>query len=223
MRGAKEKRAQPEGGFFISFEGGEGSGKSTQSAILADRLRSEGYEVLETREPGGSPGGKVLREVLLGGHAADKGPLAEACLLTSARREHVDLVIAPALKAGKVVVCDRFADSTRIYQGYVGGLPMETIDQLEAVATNGVMPAVTIVIDVDREVADRRRKARLSVKDDADDRFEKETEDFHNKVAEGFQWLCYQYPRRCVPIDGNGQPEEIAQAVRNTVRVFGLR
>ena len=179
--------------------------------------------MFETREPGGSPGGKVLREVLLGGHAADKGPLAEACLLTSARREHVDLVIAPALKAGKVVVCDRFADSTRIYQGYVGGLPMETIDQLETVATNGVMPAVTIVIDVDRDVADRRRKARLSVKDDADDRFEKENEDFHKKVAEGFRWLCYQYPRRCVPIDGNGKPEKIAQKVRDTVRVFGLK
>ena len=150
---------QPEGGYFISFEGGEGSGKSTQAAMLGEQLRSEGYDVLETREPGGSPAGLIVREVLLGGHAADKGPLAEACLLTSARREHVDHVIRPALAKDRIVICDRFADSTRIYQGYVGGLPMETIDSLEAIGTDGVLPRVTYVLDVKAKTAQERRQA----------------------------------------------------------------
>lgn len=198
---------------FISFEGGEGSGKSTQAAILAKYLQAQGHSVLATHEPGGSPAGAVLREVLLAGHAAGQGALAEACILTSARREHVDYVIAPALDTGKTVVCDRYCDSTRIYQGYVGGVPMETIDRLERVATNGVMPDCTLVFDVSASVANERRQARLSVKEDGDDRFERENEDFHAKVAEGFAWLCDAYPGRCVKIDADGSEAEVANLV----------
>jgi dTMP kinase len=216
------KPTQPEGGYFISFEGGEGSGKSTQAALLGEQLRSEGYDVLETREPGGSPGGRIVREVLLGGHAADKGPLAEACLLTSARREHVDHVIRPALAKDQIVICDRFADSTRIYQGYVGGLPMETIDRLEEVATDGLLPRTTYVLDVDARTAKERRQARLAEKGDADDRFEKEGQGFHDRVAEGFRWLCKTYPQRCVLIDGAGKPANVAVMIRDSLRLRGL-
>ncbi len=222
MPSNKKAAKQPTGGYFISFEGGEGSGKSTQAAMLGETLREEGYDVLETREPGGSPGGKIVREVLLGGHAAEKGPLAEACLLTSARREHVDLVIKPALASNQVVVCDRFADSTRIYQGYVGGLLPETIDQLEAIATDGLMPEVTYVLDVDADVSKTRRKARLSTKDDGDDRFEKEDQSFHDKVSEGFRWLCDTFPKRCILIDGAGKPNTVALTIRDSLRLRGL-
>lgn len=198
---------------FISFEGGEGSGKSTQAAILAKHLQAQGHSVIATHEPGGSPAGAVLREVLLAGHAAGQGALAEACILTSARREHVDLVIEPALDRGKTVVCDRYCDSTRIYQGYVGGVPMETIDRLERIATNGIMPDCTLVFDVTSDVANERRRARLAVKDDGDDRFEREDASFHAKVAEGFAWLCDAYPGRCVKIDADGSEAEVANLV----------
>lgn len=222
MATAKTNANQPEGGYFISFEGGEGSGKSTQAAILGETLRDEGYDVLETREPGGSPGGKVVREVLLGGHAAEKGPLAEACLLTSARREHVEMVIKPALANNQVVLCDRFADSTRVYQGFVGGLTAETIDQLEAVATDGLLPHVTFVLDVSAKTAQARRQARLSTKGDAEDRFEKEDQSFHDKVAEGFRQLCLSNVQRCMLIDGNGKPKTVALTIRDSLRLRGL-
>lgn len=219
--GGKQRRSRkslgsPDGRLtstFISFEGGEGSGKSTQAAILADHLKAQGHNTLATHEPGGSPAGAVLREVLLAGHAAGKGALAEACILTSARREHVDHVIRPALDKGKTVVCDRYCDSTRIYQGYVSGVPMQTIDKLERVATDGVMPDCTLVFDVSSDVANARRQARLSIKDDGDDRFEREDDDFHAKVAEGFAWLCDAYPGRCVKIDANGSEAEVANLV----------
>ncbi|MGD1887482.1 MAG: dTMP kinase [Cohaesibacteraceae bacterium] len=210
------------GGLFITLEGGEGSGKSTQAKNLAAQLCEEGYDVIATHEPGGTPAGAVVREVLLSGHGADLGPLAEASLLTSARRDHVDHLIAPALLDGKIVVCDRFADSTRIYQGYVGGIPMHTIDQMEQVATDGLMPATTLVLDVDAETADERRKARLAVKQDADDRFEKEDASFHAKVRQGFRWLCKRFPDRCVLIDASGTPDKVSQAVRDAMRLRGL-
>lgn len=222
MAKTKGKKAKLPEGYFISFEGGEGSGKSTQSGLLAQTLREEGYDVLETHEPGGSPGGKIVREVLLGGFAMDKGPLAEACLLTSARREHVDTVIRPALAAGKIVLCDRYADSTRIYQGYVGGLDDETIDRLEAVATDGLMPRVTFVMEVDRMVANGRRLARLSQKGDGNDRFEREDQTFHDKVTEGFDRLCKAQPERCLPTNGNGKPKDVSQSIRDVLRFRDL-
>ena len=220
--GKTPRPEQPPGGFFISFEGGEGSGKSTQAKRLAETLRAEGYDLVATHEPGGSPGGRILREVLLGGHAAAKGPLAEACLLTAARREHVDLVIRPALGDNRIVICDRYADSTRVYQGFVGGLDPDTIANLEKVATDGIMPELTIVLDVTAEAADARRRARLSEKGDADDRFEKEDAVFHEKVREGFRSLCKSEPGRCACIDGSGMPDAVARAIRDLVRQRGL-
>lgn len=225
QRRSKKSLGSPDGKLtstFISFEGGEGSGKSTQAALLASHLSTHGHNVLATHEPGGSPAGAVLREVLLAGHAAGEGALAEACILTSARREHVDHVIRPALDTGKTVVCDRYCDSTRIYQGYVGGVPMATIDKLERVATDGVMPDCTLVFDVSSEVANARRQARLSVKDDGDDRFERENADFHAKVAEGFAWLCDAYPGRCVKIDANGSEAEVANLVLAALQTRNL-
>ena len=222
MAPSADFQTQPKGGFFISFEGGEGSGKSTQAALLGEQLRTEGYDVLETREPGGSPAGMIVREVLLGGHAADKGPLAEACLLTSARREHVDLVIRPALARNQIVICDRFADSTRVYQGYVGGLPTATIDRLEQVATDGLLPEVTYVLDVNTYVARDRRLQRLTTKGDGEDRFEKESHDFHDRVADGFRKLCKDNAGRCFLIDGNAKPRNVALTIRDSLRLRGL-
>ncbi|MEM1289826.1 MAG: dTMP kinase [Pseudomonadota bacterium] len=207
---------------FISFEGGEGSGKSTQAALLQDRLRTAGHEVVLTREPGGSPGGSVVREVILGGYAAEYGPMAEAGLLSSARRDHVEHLIRPALERGQVVLCDRFADSTRIYQGYVGGLPMQTIDALEAVGTDGCLPDLTLVFDVSRAVADQRRRARLDEDAAAHDRFEQEDSDFHDKVAEGFRWLCETYPERCVRIDADQSVEEVAEQIDAILQSQGV-
>ncbi|MBV6657704.1 MAG: dTMP kinase [Devosiaceae bacterium] len=204
-------------GLFISLEGGEGSGKSTQAKRLHGELESLGVPVVATREPGGSAGGNVLREVLLSGHAAPLGPLAEACVLTSARRDHVETVILPALRAGKTVICDRFADSTRVYQGYVGDIDMKVIDELEAVATQGRMPDITLVFEVSRSVADARRQARVTSKGDADDRFERESAAFHNKVADGFAWLTRTYPDRCHRIDADGSIDEVFAQVMQIV------
>lgn len=212
----------PKRPVFISFEGGEGSGKSTQAALLAQRFNTSGDQALLTREPGGSKAGNILREVLLQGHGVDKGPLAEACLLTSARRDHVEQVIAPALEKGTSVICDRFADSTRIYQGFVGGLPMDTIDNLERVATNGLLPDVTFVILVDQAVANTRRQSRVSQKGDGDDRFERENAQFHANVARGFLWLCDAYPQRCVLIDGDGTQQNVSAAIDRALRARAL-
>ncbi|MEM6710922.1 MAG: dTMP kinase [Pseudomonadota bacterium] len=209
-------------GFFISFEGGEGSGKTTQAKILANRLRDDGYDVVKTHEPGGSPGGKILREVLLGGHAAEEGSLAEACLLNSSRREHVDLVIEPALKAGKTVVCDRYADSTRVYQGYVGGLDRDTVLGMEAIATKGLLPDVTVIIDIPMDIAETRRKTRLADKDDADDRFEKETREFHEKVREGFRTIAADEPKRCIIIDGSLDEKSVSVLIHQALMRRGL-
>ena len=196
-------------GIFVSFEGGEGSGKSTQSVRFARRLEAEGRRVMQTREPGGSQGAEILREVLLSGAAQDRGPLAEAALLTAARRDHMRTVIRPALKNGVLVICDRFADSTRVYQGMVGGLSRQTIDALEVAATEGRMPDLTFVLDVPTDVAAARRTQRLAVKDDAGDRFEQEDEAFHLKVADGYRSLASLFPDRCVLIDASDDEDAV--------------
>lgn len=216
--GAKGKRQAP----FLSFEGGEGSGKSTQAAMLHATLIGQGRAALLTREPGGTPAGNVVREILLGGHAAAMGPLAEACLLTSARRDHVEKVIAPTLSAGTMVICDRYADSTRVYQGFVGGLDSQTIASLEAVAVNGIYPDITFVLDVSPETANQRRLQRLAVKGDGDDRFERENSDFHARVAEGFRRLCQQETERCVLIDSGGNKETIAATILQALRARAI-
>lgn len=194
-------------GVFITLEGGEGVGKTTQQALLVERLRQEGYACLCTREPGGTALGKTLRELLL--HGDPLSPLAELLLYAADRAEHVSKVIAPALAAGQVVVCDRFTDSTLAYQGYGRGLDLEKIRQLNHLATGGLQPHLTLWLDLPPEVGLARAKAR--------DRLEQERLEFHRRVYQGFQALAAAEPQRIVRVDAQGSPAEVAARLWSVV------
>jgi dTMP kinase len=158
-------------GLFVTFEGGEGAGKSTQIRRLADQLRRRGHDVLMTREPGGSPGAEAVRHVLLSGAAEEFGVRMEAILFAAARNDHVEEVIRPALESGAVVLCDRFIDSSRVYQGVTGNLEPDYIEALQRVAINGVVPDCTLILDLPAEVGLKRARKRGA--DSAPDRFER--------------------------------------------------
>lgn len=201
-----------ERGVFITFEGGEGAGKSTQIRLLAEVLRGRGIEVMTTREPGGSPGAEAVRHVLLSGAAEEFGIRMEAILFAAARSDHVEQRIWPAVEAGTVVLCDRFMDSTRVYQGMTGNLEPQLVDALERVAVNGMIPDMTIVIDLPAELGLKRARARSSV-EEAPDRFEKETVAIHEKRREAFRELAELHPGRCRLVDGEQAPEAVAQEI----------
>src|SRR5438874_4993131 len=169
-------------GRFITFEGGEGSGKSTQARMLADRLKAFGLGVVVTREPGGSPGAEAMRHVLLSGAAKPLGAYAEAILFAAARDDHVRQTIRPALDQGKWVISDRFADSTRIYQGALSNVDPKLIKRLERITIGDLSPDLTIVLDVPAELGLQRAKRRRG--NGAADRFETETLEFHKKLRE---------------------------------------
>ena len=192
---------------FITFEGGEGTGKSTQAGLLADALAARGHAVLRTREPGGSPGAERLREVLLGG--TGWAPLAETLLHFAARAEHVAYTMRPALEAGLIVVCDRFTDSTVAYQGYGQGADLAMIGTLAGWI--GLRPDLTLVLRVEREVARARMAGR------AGDRYERETEAFHERVAQGYRSVAAADPGRCVEIEAGGTREAVHEAVMEAV------
>lgn len=147
-------------GLFVTFEGGEGAGKSTQIRRLAEALRARGHDVLLTREPGGSPGAEAVRHVLLSGAAEAFGTRMEAILFAAARNDHVEEIIRPALAGGKVVLCDRFMDSSRVYQGVTGNLESEFIEALQRVAVNGIVPDCTLVLDLPAEAGLERARRR---------------------------------------------------------------
>jgi len=202
-------------GKFITFEGGEGTGKSTQAAKLAQRLQSFGLSVLLTREPGGSPGAEIMRHVLLSGVAKPLGPAAEAMLFAAARDDHVQCTILPALAAGRWVVCDRFADSTRVYQGALGDVDERFIKALERISVGDLAPDLTFVLDLPAAVSmERAARRRRGVKAD---RFEAEEVDFHEKLREAYLALAASEPERCVIIDATASEEAIAKRVWDTV------
>lgn len=192
---------------FITLEGGEGVGKTTQQALLVERLRQEGYACLCTREPGGTALGKTLRELLL--HGDPFSPLAELLLYAADRAEHVSKVIAPALAAGQVVVCDRFTDSTLAYQGYGRGLDLEKIRQLNHLATGGLQPHLTLWLDLPPEVGLARSGSC--------DKLEQEHLEFHRRVYQGFQALAAAEPQRIVRISAQGSPAEVAARLWSVV------
>jgi dTMP kinase len=198
-------------GFFITFEGGEGAGKSTQIARLAERLRGDHYEVVVTREPGGSPGAEAVRHVLLSGAAEPFGPKMEAILFAAARSDHVEQVIRPAIERGAVVLCDRFLDSSRVYQGVTGGLDPAFMTALERVAVNGVMPDLTLILDLDPAEGLRRAAARRGK--GIADRFEKETLATHQQRRDAFLAIARSEPERCAIIDAAASPAEVERAV----------
>lgn len=205
----------PKQGLFVTFEGGEGTGKSTQIRMLADRLRRRGVDVLVTREPGGSPGAEAVRHVILSGAAEEYGTRMEAILFAAARNDHVEEIIRPALASGAVVLCDRFMDSSRVYQGITGNLEPGFVQNLERVAVNGVIPDCTIILDVPASEGLRRARLRSGEGEQATepDRFEKEELDTHEKRREAFLDIAEADPLRCRVVDAAGAAEEIAEKV----------
>jgi dTMP kinase len=203
-------------GKFITFEGGEGTGKSTQAGLLANKLESLGLRVLLTREPGGSPGAEIIRHVLLSGAAKPLGADAEAMLFAAAREDHVRCTIAPALAAGQWVVCDRFADSTRVYQGALGQVDRRLIKGLERVSIGDLLPDLTLILDVPVDVALERLALRRG--DTAPDRFEAENVEFHQKLREAFRALATDEPERCVIIDASVPRVQAAKDIWDIVQ-----
>jgi dTMP kinase len=202
-------------GKFITFEGGEGTGKSTQASLLAARLESYGLGVLLTREPGGSPGAEIIRHVLLSGAAKPFGPEVEAMLFAAARDDHVQVAIAPALAGGKWVVCDRFADSTRVYQGTMGNIDGRFLRALERVSLGDLMPDLTFVLDVPVPLALER--AALRRRGAIPDRFEAEDVEFHEKLREAYLGIAAAAPERCVLVDASTSKEAVAKRIWETV------
>jgi dTMP kinase len=200
--------APPDRGLFISLEGGEGSGKSTLAGALAPRLEERGYGVCLTREPGGTELGREVQRILEGGRAPT--PLAELLLFAADRAQHVHQVIAPALAAGKIVVCDRFADSTLAYQGFGRGLDVGLIRRLNDEATGDLKPHVTLLLDVAPEVGLAREGAQLDVTG-------RESLEFHERVREGFLALAREEPERFVVIDAALAPEEVTNRAMGAV------
>ncbi len=198
-------------GLFVTFEGGEGAGKSTQLRLLADSLRTLGHEVLTTREPGGSVGAEAVRHVLLSGAAEAFGVRMEAILFAAARSDHVEEVIRPALSRGAIVLCDRFMDSSRVYQGITGNLEPAFVETLERVAINGVVPDRTVIFDLPAAIGLERAQRRAG--DDSPDRFEKEELETHEKRREAFLDIANADPGRCRVIDATQSAEAIAAEV----------
>ena len=198
-------------GRFITFEGGEGSGKSTQAMILASRLKALAIGVVLTREPGGSPGAEIIRHVLLSGAAKPLGADTEALLFAAARNDHLTTMIRPALETGKWVVCDRFIDSTRVYQGALGNVDPRIIEGFERITVAGTMPDITFILDVPAEVGlDRasRRRGKLQA-----DRFETETLEFHKRLRGAYHKIAADEPDRCVLLDTQRPKDKVADEV----------
>lgn len=193
-------------GHFITIEGGEGAGKSTQVRRLTERLRLRGIDVVTTREPGGSPGAEIVRHVVLSGAAKSLGPTTEAMLFAAARDDHVQSLIRPALERGAWVISDRFMDSTRIYQGALGSVDARLIEALEHVTVGDCQPVLTFILDVPFEVGAARLKERGGDKD----RFESENREFHERLREGFRELAAQETGRCLLIDASQGPDVVA-------------
>lgn len=197
-------------GRFIALEGGEGTGKSTQACLLAEALRIRGYRVELTREPGGTPGAEAIRNLLL--HPPEGGwlPRAEALLFAAARSDHVERLIKPALDAGNWVVCDRFLDSSRAYQGGAGGLGDEAIRALHEIGSNGLRPDLTLLVEVSPEtVADRLAKRDANGTDAIGGR----SAEYHAKVGASFSALADADPASFRKIDGNGTVEEVHERI----------
>ncbi len=204
---------------FLTFEGGEGVGKSTQVRHLLRRLGHCGIAAVQTREPGGTPKAEAIRSFILQGHSEPWGAGAEAVLFAAARLDHVNQLIAPNLESGRWVISDRFHDSTRAYQGLTGGVEPSLINALEELALNGHNPELTIIMDMEPENAFRRVAQRA----DQDgipattDRFEKEDLDWHKKLREAFLEIAENNPERCVIISASGDEHEVAEEVWNIV------
>ncbi len=199
-------------GRFITFEGGEGAGKSTQTALLAEALVRVGIPVRATREPGGSLGAETIRRILLEGGCERWDAVSEALLLAAARHDHVAQIIAPSLEEGVWVVSDRFCDSTLAYQGYGGGVALDQLAALQRFAIGDFAPDLTVILDLPVEIGLARAAARSVA-----DRFERLDHDFHERLRLGFRQIAADHPRRCVLIDASGDLSAVHRAVLDAV------
>lgn len=209
-----QKSEAPAGGVFITLEGGEGAGKSTQVARLAARLRARtNHPVVTTREPGGSPYAEEIRAAVLAGVAKPYGPFAEALLFSAARLDHLDRLIRPALARGETVICDRFIDSTRAYQGAAGGLDPAVLNALERVVVGRTRPALTLILDLPPETG----LARAAARGEGQDRFEAEALSFHARLRAAFLDIAAREPGRCAVIAAAAEPDAVEAAIAATV------
>jgi dTMP kinase len=203
-------------GRFISFEGGEGAGKSTQIKALAERLSAAGLRTLVTREPGGSPGAEIMRHLVLSGMGKLLGPDAETLLFAAARDDHVRTKIEPALANGTWVLCDRFSDSTRAYQGSLGQVAPAVLNAMQRVTIGDLKPDMTLILDVPVEIGMKRAAIRRGT--GAPDRFESEDLKFHQDLLEAYRQIAAVDPQRCVLIDANADPATVAARVWAALR-----
>src|SRR5476651_1461904 len=209
------KRASGRGR-FITFEGGEGSGKSTQIKTLAERLHGAEQRTIVTREPGGSPGAEIIRHILLSGMGKLLGPETETLLFTAARDDHVHAVIKPALDQGIWVLCDRFSDSTRAYQGRLGKVDPGVLNAMQRVTIGDLKPDLTIILDVPVDVGMNRAAARRGA--GAPDRFEAEDLKFHEGLRDAYRQIAANEPQRCVLIDATADPATVAAGIWAALR-----
>ena len=200
---------------FITFEGGEGSGKSTQIRRLAERLQAQGASVIVTREPGGTPEAEAVRALLVSGDVQRWTAKSEALLNYAAREQHLEQVVRPALAQGQTVLCDRFMDSTRAYQGYAGSCDMAFIDALEKAVVGPTRPHLTLIFDLDPEIGLNRAHARGDAL--AEDRYERKGLAFHRKLREGFLDILRRDPKRCRLIDAAQDVDAVAEDVWSIV------
>lgn len=212
---AKAKPPQPRGR-FITFEGGEGSGKSTQIQLLADRLNAAKLRTITTREPGGSAGAEIIRHLLLSGMAKAFGPETESLLFAAARDDHVNQVIEPALAQGTWVLCDRFTDSTRVYQGELGKVDPKLIRAMERVTIGNLKPDLTIILDVPVAIGMQRALKRRGTA--APDRFEGEGVTFHERLRDAYRKIAEGDPERCALVDADADPKTVAERVWTALR-----
>ncbi len=201
-------------GRFITFEGGEGTGKSTQVRLLAQHLSKGGADVVQTREPGGSPSAEEIRALLVTGAADRWSPLAETLLFYAARVEHWRQIIEPALSRGAHVICDRFADSTMAYQCYAGGLDKRVVNNLHRLAMGMAEPDLTLVLDLPVDEGLKRAAARR----DDETRFERKGREFHERLRNGFLEIARAAPKRCAIVDASQSVERVHEAVRTAAR-----
>jgi dTMP kinase len=209
-------------GRFITFEGPEGSGKSTQLRMLGERLRTSGLDVLETQEPGGTPIGIQIRHVLLDAKNRELCPTAELLLMFASRAQNVDQSILPALSAGSTVLSDRFTDSTLVYQGVGRGLGAELVYELDRIACRGLVPDLTLVIDIDAETGLARARRRSVRTEDSETRIEEQDVGFHRRVRDAYRQLAADEPQRVKLIDGSQTREVVAEQVWKAVQEGGL-
>lgn len=202
-------------GLFITLEGGEGTGKTTQISLLAGFLRDRGYDVVTTREPGGTPEAEKIRELLVHRDGGDWTPMAECLLFFTARHMHVETLIKPALAAGKVVISDRFTDSTRAYQSYGHNvLPLDAIESVRQISIGDFEPDLTFILDIDVKTGLKRAGKRLDEDGSGEDRFEKLDLSFHERLRKGYLDIAARHDGRCRVINAGRPVEDIAQEMR---------